>query len=268
MKKGNFYSLIAFALLFFASCSNKGIADGEKLSKHSSQDLTDVLDSLSLVEYDWFYSKISTKYKDTAMNVSFKTSVRIRRDSLLNTLITYARIPVYNTLLTKDSIIMVNKREKCVMYESLDYFRKEYAMDVEYANAEEMFFGAPIAYDRDMKYYRVNDPYNYTMCSHRKRDIKRNIRKDKREIITYYTLSPDLKSLQTQKIESPQDTSTVVIDYTQREMVNGYYVPKKVVITIYTPRQEIKVYMDYKKTRINHKEKIHFVVPEKYGECK
>ena len=268
MKGSSFYIGMLFLAVFITSCSPKGKFDEEKLDKISNDELTKVLDSLSAIEYDWFYSKISTKYHDTAMNVSFKTSIRIRKDSLLHTLITYARIPVYSTLLTNDSITMVNKREKCVMNESLDYFRNEYAMEVEYENAEEMFFGAPIAYDDELKYYRVNDPYSYTMSSHRKRDVKRNERKDKREIVTSYSLSSDLKSLKWQKIESPYDTSVVVINYAQRELVSGYNVPNKVDITIYTPRQEIKVEMDYKKTRVNHSEKIHFIVPEKYEECK
>lgn len=268
MTRSRFYIALLFLAVLVTSCAPKGLLNEEKLVRRANIELTDVLDSLSSVEYNWFYAKISTKYHDTAMNVSFKTSVRIRKDSLLHTLITYARIPVYSTLLTKDSITMVNKREKCVMNESLDYFRKEYAMEVEYENAEEMFFGAPIAYDKELRYYRVSDPYSYTMSSHRKRDIKRNERKDRREIVTSYSLSSDLKSLKWQKIESPYDTSVVVINYLQREMVNGFNVPKKIDITIYTPRQEIKVEMDYKKTRVNHKEKIHFVVPDKYAECK
>ena len=268
MKNRQFYITLLLAFAVFSSCSTKRISDTEKLNRASNDQLTEVLDSLSSVEYEWFYSKISTKYHDTAMNISFKTSVRIRKDSLLSTLITYARIPVYSTLLTKDSITMVNKREKCVMYESLDYFKKEFAMEVEYKNAEEMLFGAPIAYNKEMKYHRINDPYSYTMCSHKKREIKRNERKDTREIITYYSLSEDLLTLKSQKIESPQDTSIVVIDYEERELVNGYLVPKKVEITIFTPRQEITVSMDYRKTRINNEEKIHFVVPEKYENCK
>ncbi|MBL1281442.1 MAG: DUF4292 domain-containing protein [Fluviicola sp.] len=268
MRSKLFYTATLLLLLVSASCSKLSSTGLEKIPKRSNAELREVLDSLSSVEYDWFYAKIATKYHDTAMNVSFKTSVRIKKDSLLNTLITYARIPVYNTLLTKDSITMVDKRAKCVMRESLDYFRKEYAMDVEYENAEEMFFGAPIAYDKSHKYFRVNDPYSYTMCSLRKRDIKKNERKDKRQIITYYTLSEDLKSLKSQRIESPQDTSVVLIEYQQRVLVNGYFVPKKVEITIFTPQQEIKVEMDYKKIRVNKNEKIHFVVPSKYEKCK
>tara|TARA_R110002072_G_scaffold172042_4_gene325869 strand:+ start:27021 stop:27827 length:807 start_codon:yes stop_codon:yes gene_type:complete len=268
MRSKYFYTIALLILLTASSCSKLSFLGLEKVPKKNNSELRVVLDSLSSVEYDWFYAKIATKYHDTAMNVSFKTSVRIKKDSLLNTLITYARIPVYNTLLTKDSITMIDKREKCVMRESLDYFRKEYAMDVEYENAEEMFFGAPIAYDNENKYFRVNDPYSYTMCSLRKRDIKKNERQGKRQIITYYTLSEDLKTLKSQKIESPQDTSTVVINYVQRHLVNGYFVPKKVEIIIFTPSQEIKVELDYKKTRINKEERIHFVVPHKYEECK
>ena len=103
-----------------------------------------------------------------------------------------------------------------------------------------MFFGAPIAYDNENKYFRVNDPYSYTMCSLRKRDIKKNERQGKRQIITYYTLSEDLKTLKSQKIESPQDTSTVVINYVQRHLVNGYFYLIQEQSPLETPLCQIK----------------------------
>lgn len=268
MKSKHLYIWIGILSLFFASCAKNGASDGEKLSKLKDGDIREAITEISHQSFDYFYAKIATKYKDSTQNVSFKISVRMRKDSVVNTLLTYARLPIYNTLITPDTIKMVDKREKCVMIESLEYFKKKFAVDVQFNNIEEFFLGTPVAFDETQKYYRVNDPYSYTLCSHKKSEIKKNIRKDKREIITYYTLAEDLKSLKQQRIESPQDSTTILIDYVERAFVDDLLLPKKVKITVIMPRQELAVFLDYKKIRLNEKERIHFVIPEKYEECK
>jgi len=268
MKSRNLYVLMSVVGLFLVSCGTSMTTNEDKLPKVKDVELRKAVEDISMQSFDYFYAKIATKYKDSTQNVSFKISVRMRKDSVVNTLLTYARLPIYNTLITPDTIKMVDKREKCVMIESLDYFKKKFAIDVEFKNIEQFFFGSPIAFNPAQKYYRVNDPFSYTLCSHKKHDIKKNIRKDKREIVTYYTLSDDLKSIQQQRIDSPQDSTTILIDYIERAWVGEVFLPKKVEITIQMPRQEVHVFLDYKKTRLNVKEKIHFVIPEKYGECK
>ncbi len=268
MKNRILFISMGFLSLFFIACSRHSVRNEGKLPKVKDTELRDALEDISTQTFDYFYAKIATKYKDSTQNVSFKISVRMRKDSVVNTLLTYARLPIYNTLITPDTIKMVDKREKCVMIESLDYFKKKFAVDVAFNNIEEFFLGSPIGFIPDEKYFRVNDPYSYTLCSHKKHDIKKNIRKDRREIITYYTLSDDLKSLKKQKIVSPQDTTTILIDYVERAWVGDAFLPKRVEITIQMPRQEVYVFLDYKKIRLNKKEKIHFVIPEKYEECK
>jgi len=266
MKNLNFFLVIIVGIL--VSCASRRSGEQVKLPKKTTIELRKSMDSIANISFDYFYAKIATKYKDSAQNVSFKTSVRMSKDSVVNSLITYARIPVYNSLLTKDSIILMDKREKCVVSESLNYLKKKFAIDIAYENVEEMMFGAPIAFDLNKKYFRANDPFSYTLCSHRKRDIKKNERKELREIVNYYSLSEDLKSLRSQRIESPEDSTIVLIDYKSRQLKDGFFLPKIVEVRIITPKQEIKVFLDYKKIRINEKEIIHFVIPESYEECK
>ena len=268
MKSKHLYIWIGLVSLLLVSCGTTATSNEGKLPKVKDADLRQAIEEISAQSFDYFYAKIATKYKDSTQNVSFKISVRMRKDSVVNTLLTYARLPIYNTLITPDTIKMVDKREKCVMVESLDYFKNKFAVDVQFNNIEEFFFGSPIAFNPAQKYYRVNDPFSYTLCSHKKHNIKKNIRKDKREIITYYTLSEDLKSIQQQRIDSPQDSTIILIDYVERAWVGDQFLPKKVEITIQMPRQEVHVFLDYKKIRLNVKEKIHFVIPGKYGECK
>ncbi|MGB0914611.1 MAG: DUF4292 domain-containing protein, partial [Crocinitomicaceae bacterium] len=100
-------------ILALTSCGSKKEQAGDKLAKAKDTELTQVLDSLSSVKFDYFYSKISTKYKDSSQNVSFKTSVRITKDSAVNTLITFARFPVFNAIVTLDSVKVTDKQKKC-----------------------------------------------------------------------------------------------------------------------------------------------------------
>ena len=263
------FAILPLIIGFLFSCSSTRTAlEEENLEKVKDTEIKATLDSLSMLSFDYFYSRISTKYKDTAQNVSFKTSLRMVNDSAINTLITFARIPVANALITPDSVIVSNKRDKCFMAENLNFFRKQFGVDFNFENVEELFFGKPVDYDPNQEYFRIRDPKAYTFSSHRKKDIKRNERKDEREIVTYYTLTNDLSNLKQMQIVSPEDSTMFDIQYTERELIDGFMTPKIVNLTIYTPKQEITVDLDYRKTHVNRAEKIHFVIPESYEKCK
>lgn len=256
--------LVGFVLI---SCSRKTLPEQEKLPKVKENELNEALEKIAQYDFSTFYTKMSTEYTDSSRHLSFKTSVRIIKDSLINAMITYASIPVVNSIVTKDSIRITNKRDKCYIEQSLIYFKESFGVNFTYQNIEELMVGKPVAYNPEEKYFQVDDPFNYVLSTHRKRDIRRNERKGEREIIMFYTLSNDLKTLKGMRIESPDDTTVVDIHYKEREWIDSLSFPSKADITIITPRQEIKVELDYKKVRINEGEEIHFVIPEEYEKC-
>lgn len=253
--------------LVLISCGSKKNEIFEKLPKVKDNELVKTLDSLSNQHFDYFYAKIGTKYQDSTERVSFKASVRMREDSVVNALITYARFPIINVLVSQDSIKISNKREQCFEIQSIEYIKENFGVDFTYRNLEELFLGMPLGYNNKDKYFRVKDPYSYTICSHRKKQVQRIERKDNDELIVYYQLNKSANQLDRILIESPKDTTTVKIDYFSRMEVNGFQVPKDISIVITTPRQEIRVEMDYSKSRIGEKEDIYFVIPEGYDNC-
>jgi len=262
------FGVVLFIIGMLFSCSQKTTEIAlVKLPKVKDNQLIEVLDSLSKVKFQNFYSKISTKVQDSTQNVSFKTSVRIKSDSAINTLITFAKIPVLNALLTIDSVTITDKRSKCYVKESLDYIQDNYSIDFSFKNVEELILGLPIDYDTNDRYFQINDPYNYTISSHRKRDIKKNERNHEREIITFYTLTEDLSNLKSMRIESPADTAVIQVDYVTRELVDGYFVPSDVILYLSTPQKIINIGLEYRKTRMNEEEPIYFVIPESYERC-
>lgn len=261
-------SLLYCCLLLLAvSCSPKNTEFVTKREKVKDAVLEQVLDSLHRQTAQHFYSKISTEYQDSSRKVSFKTSVRMVKDSVINTTITYANIPIINAIISPDSIKLSNKRDKCYVLQSLSYIKEQFGIEFSHKNLEELFLGLPIGFDPEEKYYQLNDDEGYTMTSHRKKDIRKNEKKDIKEITTTYVVTDDLRELKKIIINSPEDTTSIVLDYLSKELVDGMMMPAEVKVNVFTPKQEIKIELSYKKTRLNEEETIHFVIPEDYEEC-
>lgn len=260
-------------LLLFASCAKKLTeVEKEKLPRKKAQELIEVMDSLSHRKPGFFYTKISTDFTDTNRSISFKTSIRMVKDSAINTLITYAKIPVINSIITTDTVTIVNKRDKCYIIQSLSYIKENFGIDFNYKNLEELILGMPLDYDTTQKYFQINDPYNYTISSHKKRDIKKLERQDRHEpekedIIIKYYLTDDAHGLKGMHIESPSDSTTIKVDYLTREMVQNYNIPKTVNIVITSPRNQMRIALDYDKAEIDQPQPLFLVIPEGYEKC-
>ncbi|MDX2362504.1 MAG: DUF4292 domain-containing protein [Crocinitomicaceae bacterium] len=262
------YAIFPILAGFLFSCAQSNLENHTGVVQRTKDvEIKVALDSLSVCEFDYFYTKISTDYEDSLQNASFKTSIRIAQDSAINAVITFVRIPVAGALITQDSVLVTNKRDKCFITENIEYLSNTFGVKFTYENVQQLIMGLPVGYDPERKYYRMNDMAPNTICSHRKWEIKRNERKAEKELVTYYTLSEDLKSLTAFQVFSPDDETTIYVNYVEREMVDGYNFPKIVQIEIHTVAQVIKIDLEYKRTRVNEEESIHFVIPESYERC-
>lgn len=282
-----FFFLLLIAQAY--SCSHKLLPElpKEKLERRKTSELIAAIDSISHKRPRYFYSKIKCEFTDTNQHRSFKTSIRLVRDSAMNALITYAAIPIVNSMIRPDSVIISNRTEKCVIRRDLDFIREQFGVSFDYRNVEELMLGLPVGYDTTQKYFQIHDPHNYILSSHKKRIVRRELRRPDRDrnndrprregrnndddeeedVILNYYLSDDLRSIKRVFIDSPDDTTAITVDYLSRDSVNGYLVPNDMRVVIVTPRNRIVLTMDYDKSEVNVPVDIHFVIPEEYGEC-
>lgn len=260
-----FSILLLSSLVACGSKRNADLENTEKLPKVKEEVLINRLDSLSKQRPDHFYTKLSSKYSDSKFNVSFKTSIRMRADSALHALITFARIPIYNVMVTPDSLTMVDKRNNCYMLEGMNYLKTTFGVDFQHRNIEELILGMPIAWDKDTEYNQIKDPYNFVITSNAKRRIRRQDSEE--EVIIRYYLSDDTKSLKKTIIESPKDTTTITINYYGREMVDGYSIPLEGDINVETPRDRLFVDFKYNKSSVNDPRVLYLAIPNKYERC-
>jgi len=262
--------LFIFGASMLFSCARKlteEIVVQERVQKRKEKELVAVLDSLSLVKPKTFYSKLSVDFKDSKTNISFKTSLKIVTDSAVNAIITYAKIPIVTAMITTDSIIVVNKKDKCFERETLSYIKEKFGVDFTYQNIEELFLGRPLDYNVDQKYFVDHNPYNYSISSHKKRERKRLDRKPKEDIVINYILTKDAKELQKTTIISPSDSTEISVEYISRKLVKEIMVPYEVHINIKTPRNTMFIKLNYEKPEIDEPQELIIVIPEKYGKC-
>lgn len=274
-------------LLLLFSCARRPIAEKPvKVEKRKTSELIQVMDSLSGIRPNSFYTKIKCHFSDTNRRISFKTSIRSIKDSVINPMITYAGIPIVNSLIRRDSLFISNRKDKCAIRTNMSFIKESFGVDFDYRNIEELLLGLPVAYDTTQKYFQINDPYNYIISSHRKRIIRKenknkhdrdrdnNPRRDRNDnneegenVMIRYFIHPSLKSISRLVIDSPEDTTHISVDYLNRDTVDTYLLPKEVVIDIVTARNHIVLTMDYDKTEINTPQEIYFVIPEDYDNC-
>lgn len=259
----NFKLLVAAsAVLILASCGNR-TGDEGKLPKVKDEVLLEALDSLSNQSFTSFYSKMNTEYKDSSRSVSFKTSLRMQRDSAIGATITVANIPFVLAVITKDSVKMTNRQDKCYTLQSIDFLKENFGVSFTHRNMEELLMGFPIAYDSESTYEREKDPYAYILTSQLKKDGEASD-----DVRISYQFNKALNQLISTRIESISDQTEIKIDYLTRQLVDGYSLPETVKIVIKTPKQEISVDLEYRKPRMNEPETIHFVIPDSYEPCK
>lgn len=259
-----------FILIFVVSCSSKRRAiqeSEEKLAKQKEELLINMLDSISKQRPDHFYTKISSKYTDSEYKVSFKTSIRMRADSALHALITFARIPIYNTMVTPDTLTIVDKRNNCYIMEDMGYLKNTFDVDFQHHNIEELLLGLPVGWDSNEEYYQIKDPYNYIISSHNKRSLRRSEKDLTGDVYIRYYLNDSANHIKRIIIDSPADTTSIDINYFKREKLNGFNVPVEGDVRIETPRDTIYIDMKFSKTSVNDPRVLYLAIPEKYERC-
>ncbi|MBP6090084.1 MAG: DUF4292 domain-containing protein [Crocinitomicaceae bacterium] len=264
-------SIIAFLLALQSCGGSRLIFNQDRLERVKTALLIQKMDSLSQAKPHYFYAKIATSYSDTNRNLNFKTSLRIVRDSAINALITYAAIPIANSLVTKDSIVLMNKREKCYSKQSLEYFKNNFGVDFTFSNLEEILLGMPFDYDTTQKYFQIHGQDQYTLSTHRKRQAKRFDRfvrvRQKEDVLIKYYIDTNLRDLKGMYIESPSDSASVSINYISRQLVDGYNFPNEVEITVVLPKNRMVITLDYDKVDSIEVQQLELIIPESYEEC-
>jgi hypothetical protein len=262
------FLIVGLMAVVWSSCARKSSAVGaEKLPRMKTPELVEKLDSLSQTDWTFLSTKINTRFSSREQKQSFKTTLKMRRDSLINATITFAAIPIINAVISPDTLKVVNKKDKCFIIENVNFLKEKFDLPFEFGQIEELLLGLPLAWDKSGKYHQLDDAFFYVLSSHKKRFIQRRDNRSEDDIMIRYYLTPRTFELAQVLLDSPQDTTSVRIQYFDRYTDAGFPLPQRTEILIFTPRDTIAIELKFQKPELEKEKSIFLTIPENYEKC-
>jgi cell division protein FtsL len=270
MKKLIIICLVFAAMLFIQSCHttkqlNKAISPRDTTVTVASN--TSSADSLQLIhqtmsrlqshyiDYKTFNAKIKVEYEDTkGKQPDITAIVRIMKDSAIwvSLSATIFNVEVYRMLITKDSVILMNTRDKEVQYRSLDYLQEVTEIPFDYKTIQELLIGNPVFLDS-------------TVIGFKKADFKILISTMGSFFKHLITLSAVTNLILHSKLDDVNVTRnrTADITYDDYENKNGVDFSTYREITV-SEKNRLDIRLKYKQYEFNKELSVSFKVPKNY----
>ena len=263
-------SLMVFLTCLLFSCAKQWSESQEnplKLPRLKEKLFTSKMDSLHALRPAYFYSKIKVSYIDDERSVSFKTSVNVVLDSAVSAILSYAAIPVFTAYLNTKEITVANKKDKCYTNKQVSDYSELWGVELSFDNIQEMIFGLPIGYIPEGKYHVINDPYEYVLSSHKKREQKKSEKHHRSNIIYTYKLNANADRLVSTHINSPADSFKIDIQYKEWQEKEQINFPKEMLISLQGAKSSSQIKMVFNKLKINDPRRLFMIIPESYEAC-
>ena len=271
MKKNGIICIAALLILLTYSCRttkqiNKAIAPKDTTVNVMPVN-TSAADSLRIIHetvvklqshyinYNSFNAKIKVEYEDSkGKQPDITAVVRIIKDSAIwvSLSATILNFEVYRMLITKDSVILMNTREKEVQYRSLDYLQEVTQIPFDYKTIEELLVGNPIFFDT-------------VIVSFKKADDKILVSTIGKFFKNLLTLSTDNSLLLHSKLDDVDvnRNRTADITYDDFENKTGFDFSTYREITV-SEKNRLDIRLKYKQYEFNKELSVSFKIPKNY----
>ena len=267
MDKKNWIGLVV-ALIFLISCSttkkiNKALSTKETVTVLVNQVNQDSVNLIKaqlrelkshVIQFSTFNAKIKVESSDNkGKNPELSAVVRIVNDSAIwiSLSATILNVEVYRLLVTKDSVILMDKRNKEVLCRSNEYLQEVTQIPLDYTSLQNLIVGNPIFLTDSVCSYRQTESQILIMTVG---DFFKNL----------LTLSKDNALLHCKLDDINMSRSrTADITYGDYEKLNNipFSTSREIIVS---EKNKIQVKMNYKQYEFNKPLSITFNVPKNY----
>ncbi|MEO6670315.1 MAG: DUF4292 domain-containing protein, partial [Ferruginibacter sp.] len=111
------------------------------------------------IDFKTFSAKIKVDTKGKSPDIT--AVVRILKDSAIwiSLSATILNVEIYRALITRDSVILLNKRDKEVQYRSLDYLQEVTEVPFDFSTLQDLLVGNPVFYNDTISSYKQYDRF-------------------------------------------------------------------------------------------------------------
>lgn len=207
------------------------------------------------IDFKTFNAKIKVDYEDNKGKQPDVTAiVRIIKDSAIWISLTasFLNVEIYRVLITKDSVILLNKRDKEVQYRSLDYLQEVTQIPFDYKTLQDLLIGNPVFIDSNIVYYKkTDDQILFSMVGLYFKNL--------------LTLSSGNYFLTHSKLDDVDiaRSRTADLTYADYENKSGFNFSTYREITV-SEKNRLDIRMNYKQYEFNKELSVSFNVPKNY----
>jgi hypothetical protein len=207
------------------------------------------------IDFKTFNAKIKVQYQDSrGKNQDVTAIVRIIKDSTIWISITASLLSIeaYRVLITKDSVILLNKLDKEVQYRSLDYLQEVTEIPFDYKTLQDLLIGNPVFIDSNIVYYKkTDDQILFSMVGHYFKNL--------------LTLSSGNYLLNHSKLDDVDiaRSRTADLTYADYENKSGFNFSTYREITV-SEKNKLDIRLNYKQYEFNKELSVSFNIPKNY----
>ncbi len=230
---------------------NQSSADSVKMVKTAIENL-----NRKYIDFKSFNAKIKVEYEDSkGKQPDITAIVRIMKDSAIwiSLSATLFNIEVYRMYINRDSVILMNTREKEVQYRSLGYLQEITEIPFDYETLQNLFIGNPIFWN-NKKVVSIRRTENHILVL-AVGDVFKHL----------LTLSADNNFLMHSKLDDLDvaRNRTADITYGDYENKSGFDFSTYREITV-SEKNKLDIRLNYKQYEFNKDLSVSFRVPKNY----
>ncbi len=251
-----------------------------------------------MLDYEWFSAKVDTEVITKGEKTSFKTNLRMKKDSIIWMSISPALgIEVARMIVTPDSIKFLDKWNDQYYLGTHDFLDKRLNVQLDFNMLQDLAVGNPILYDSEEKFKGTKDDDGYILTSRSKpkvrkaaglrlnkksveemedtliiaiderkydRVIERFDDEDQELIVKRYWIHAENFKVVRTIISDLLNLRSIEADYTGFKEIQGKRVPSEMHYSIIDQDQEITFDMEYARVKLDQKTTFPFSIPEKF----
>lgn len=280
--------LLVCLLLFAGSCKTVYKINSEKVKRISDRRIIrNVL--ANYLEYNTLSYKFNGEYADSGKTVSFNGNLRIRKDSLVWISVSVALgIELARIQVSRDSLYFMNKIKNEYYIRDVEHISGLFQVDMDYEILQSVLTNQIFLYadddeqansrreeveddEPDPGAYRKTfvadtDSNLYVLKTFRKRKLKKQIRKNRPEIIVQkFHVIPEIYKISNVNINDISEKRELNISYSDYMPIDSVMVPHTIRMDILENQKNISLTLSFSKITRNSDISFPFTIPEKYS---
>ncbi len=267
IKRSRLISFV-FCILAFVSCKKLEKAKRSSLEGKKTEYLIAQMHS-NEVTFDTFSAKSNVSLFQENKKTSFKTVLRIKKDSAIWVSITpLLGIEMARVLITRDTVKVLNRLAKEYFIGDYNYINKRFNVEFEYEVLQAILLGNAIAFEQDEKVKFATDKEDYYLGNMKKRKARKaddkpeKIERKEDEILSLWINQSTFKIAKFLISDLTAD-KFILGEYTSHIELDNQLVPNKLKFEIQS-NTPAKLEMEYSKIALNDPLKFSFKVSSKY----